>query len=444
LGLGEASLVLSVDKGLLKRGFFRNVLVVMSGTGLAQVLSFLFSPVLSRLYGPVDFGCFGSFLSVSAVLGAVVTLQYSEALMLPGSDDEAAKLFAASCVSAVFITAASTALCALSPGFWLGLMKTPELKGWLLLIPLAALVAGLNQTLTSWCARRKAFKRTASALVVRSIAAGCGQTGAGLAHSGGGGLIGANLAADILASVTLWRWVLLGDHGLLRKALRASEIKSAAREYKDFPLYSTPQNFFSAVSLGAPVILLIHYYGMAIGGIYSFSVRVIQVPTSFVLTSLRQVLFQKLSEVHNSGGDLARFFTKCTGALFAVAIVPAIIGCIFAPHVFAFVFGTKWFIAGEYARWLIVWFLPGFCNLPAALLGRILRRQRALLLFDLALLIFRVAVLVLGGMYLSAIYTIAAFSVIGAMFNICLILYVWRVIKVHKCSNTPNPTAGLL
>jgi O-antigen/teichoic acid export membrane protein len=442
LGLSEARLVLCINKGLLKRGFFRNVLVVMSGTGLAQVLSFLFSPVLSRLYGPVDFGCYGSFLSVSAALGAVVTLQYSEALMLPGSDDDAAKLFAASCLSAVFITAAFTALCALSPGFWLGLMKTPELKGWLLLIPLAALVAGLNQTLTSWCARRKAFKRTAGVLVVRSIAAGCGQTAAGIARCGGGGLIGANLAADILATITLGRWVLLGDHGLLRKALRSSEIKSTAREYKDFPLYSTPQNFFNAVSLGAPVILLIHYYGMAIGGIYAFSVRVLQVPTSLVLTSLRQVLFQKLSEVHNSGGDLARFFTKCTGTLFAVAILPAIIGCIFAPHVFAFVFGSKWFTAGEYARWLIVWFLPGVCNLPAALLGRILRRQRALLLFDLSLLICRITALVLGGMCLSAIDTIAVFSVVGAMFNTFLMLYVWNILKVQKCSN--NPPSELL
>ena len=439
--LAKGFLGLSNLKGLGGRGFFRNVLVVMSGTGLAQVLSFLVSPILSRLYGPVEFGCLGSFVSVSAVLGTVVTLQYSEALMLPESDEDAAKLFVASCLSAVFLTAAFTALCALSPGFWLGLLKTPELKGWLVVIPLAALVAGLNQTLTSWCARRKAFKRTSSVLVVRSVAAGCGQTGAGLAHYGGSGLIGANLAADILASITLGRWVLRGDWTLLRKAIRSGGISSAAREYKDFPLYSTPQSFFNAVSLGAPIILLIHYYGMAIGGIYAFSVRVLQVPTSFVLTSLRQVLFQKLSEVHNSGGDLARFFTKCIWALFAVAILPAIVGCIFAPHVFAFVFGAKWFTAGEYTRWLIVWFLPGFCNLPAILLGRILRRQRTLLLFDLALLICRLAALVLGGMYLSSIHTIAIFSVIGAMFNTFLIVYVWRVLIIHRCTISPQPCA---
>jgi O-antigen/teichoic acid export membrane protein len=194
----------------------------------------------------------------------------------------------------------------------------------------------------------------------------------------------------------------------------------------------------NAASQGAPVILLIHYYGVAIGGFYAFSVRALQAPMNFVLTSLRQVLFQKLSEVHNGGRDLGRMFAKCTGTLFALAILPTIVGFVLAPRIFVFVFGSQWLTAGDYARWLLVWFLPGFCNLPAALLGRILRRQRTLLLLDLALLISRISVLIFGGACWSPIHTIAAFSVVGAFFNILLIFYVWRLLKLHKSSNSDN------
>jgi lipopolysaccharide exporter len=431
VGLGEVTLALSRARKLREPGFLRNVLVVMSGTGFAQLLSFAFSPVLSRLYGPVDFGLYGSFVSVLGILSSAITLQYSESLMLPSSDQDAARLFIVSCASALILATAFSALCVLAPGLWLAVIKAPELKGWLWLVPFAAMVTGLNQTLTSWCARRKAFKRTASALVVRSMAAGCGQTGAGLAGYGGGGLIVTGMVADILSGIALWRWVLQSDGSILRRALRLADVKSAARDYKDFPLYTAPQNFFNAISLGIPVILLIHYYGMAIGGIYAFSVRVLQVPANFVLTSLRQVLFQKLSEVHNRGGNVSGFFKKCTLALFAVALLPAIVGFIFAPNVFAFVFGAKWITAGEYARWLILWFLPGFCNLPAVLLGRILRQQRKLLLLDLALLISRVTVLMVGGAHLSPMRTIAAFSLVGALFNVLLIGFVWWFLKVH-------------
>lgn len=415
---------------LRERGFLRNVLVVMSGTGLAQIFSIFVAPLLSRLYGPVDFGLYGSFVSVAGILSAAVTLQYSEALMLPDSDAVAARLFVAACVVAAVFTLLFGAFFIIFPGFWLRALRAPELRGWLWLIPLAALVTGLNQTLTAWCARRKAFKHSAVAQVVRSMGAGCGQTCAGLARCGGGGLIAGGLAGDVLVALSLWRWA-LRDGGLLRSGLRATDVGAAARQYKDFPLYSAPQNLLNAASNGVPVILLSYYYGLAIGGIYAFSVRVLQVPMSFVLTSLRQVLFQKLSELHNARGQLEEFFSKCTTALFMAALLPAAVGFVFAPQIFAFVFGAKWLIAGEYARWLLLWFLPGFCNVPAVLLGRILRLQRNLLCFDAALLISRVAALVLGGIYLSPVQTIAVFSVVGATFNIVLIAYVWWRLKAR-------------
>ena len=62
---------------------------------------------------------------------------------------------------------------------------------------------------------------------------------------------------------------------------------------------------------------------------------------------------------------------------------------------------------------------------PAGLIGRILRQQRNLLLFDLGLLASRIAVLTLGGFYLSPLQTIVAFSLVGGIFNIWLILFVF-------------------
>ena len=41
--------------------FFKNILVVMAGTGIAQVISIGLAPVISRLFTPSDFGIAGSF-----------------------------------------------------------------------------------------------------------------------------------------------------------------------------------------------------------------------------------------------------------------------------------------------------------------------------------------------------------------------------------------------
>ena len=414
---------------LRESAFLKNVLVVMSGTGIAQGIVLAFSPVISRLYGPAEFGVFGSFFSVALILTPLMTLQFWEALMLPAQDQVAARLFVASCAATLVSSCMMGVLFLLFPGFWLAQLRTPELQGWLWLIPVAALLCGLNLSLTAWCARQKAFKLNATTQVVRSLVLNGGQTGAGAAGFTGGGLIGSSLVADLLAAAWLVRRMLRAGVFLPPKLGGAREVLAAAREYRDFPKFSAPQNFLNALSQGAPVILLIHYYGALTGGLYAFSVRALQFPLNFVLTSLRQVLFQRLSETYNNGGRLSSEFTKGTLSLLAIVCVPSAIGFVFAPWFFSTIFGKEWLAAGECARWLLVWLVPGFCNLPASLIARILRQQRMLLVFDVLLLSSRLAVLVLGGLHWPAMQTIAVFSVVGGVFNSALILWVWRLTK---------------
>lgn len=418
----------------LRKGFFQNLLVVMTSTGLAQFITVCFSPLLSRIYEPDDFGFYGTFVSIVGIMSAVMTLQFSEALMLPETDVKAAGLFWAAGLSCVAVTAVASLAWVLFPSWWKGVFRIEPMNGWLWLAPVAAMTAGVNQTLTAWCARRKAFKRAATVQVGRSITANSGQTAAGLAGWDQGGLISGALLADVLAGIGLIFWVVREDGAALRAGANRKTIASGVREHKDFARYSTPQNLLNAASQGAPVILLIYYFGAAIGGVYAFAIRVLQFPMNFVLTSLNQVLFQRLSEVHNRGGDLKRLFVHSTCALLGLSVLPAIIGFILAPQIFGLAFGEKWILAGEYSRWLLIWLVPGFCNLPAALIGRILRQQRNLLLFDLALLLSRITVLVLGGIFGTALQTIVGFSVVGAVFNIVLILFIWRVLNARAAS----------
>jgi O-antigen/teichoic acid export membrane protein len=244
---------------------------------------------------------------------------------------------------------------------------------------------------------------------------------------GGSGLIGGSVAGEVLSGMALWRCVRAQDFALIRRSFCLRGLRAAALEFRDFVIYSAPQNLLNALSQGAPVLLLIHFYGAAVGGLYAFSVRVLETPMNFVLTSVRQVLYQNLSEAYNRRDDVVSLFVKSTTTLAAIAAGPAMLGLAVMPWLFGRVFGREWDAAGQYARWLILWFVPAFCNVPAMLLARILRKQRELLIFDVVLLGARVAVLGFGGYYLTAAQSIMAFSLLGCLFNTLLILYVWRV-----------------
>jgi len=396
----------------------------MFGTVVAQVIGLALMPVISRIFTPANFGVFGSFTAVLGVFAAGATLQYSQALMLPKDETEAVHLFVLSCLAALGVAALCLLFTMVFPGYMLGMLKTPGTTWLLWLLPLAVLVNGLNQSMQAWCIRRKAFRKTAGSQIVRSIFATGSQVIMGLGGLGGGGLVGGSVLGDAAASLTLCGALPHTDYRRFWAGRHGSQLWQTARKFYDFPAYATPQNVLNAASQGIPVLLLAQYFGAAVAGSYALGIRMLQAPMNLVLNALRQVLFQKFSEAHNHGQKLFPLFLKMTAGLFCVAAIPCLIGFVWSPDLFSFILGKEWLEAGFYARWLVLWLGLGFCNVPSVLLGRILRQQRNLLVFDVFLLIARTVTLLIGGCLLDPLKTVILFSVVSAIFNGVLIVWI--------------------
>ena len=402
--------------------FVKNILIVMSGTAIAQAIGFAMTPVISRLYSPADFGVFGSFNAVLSVIVAGATLEYSQAIMLPKEKGDAFNLFVVSCLCTLAIGIISGISCLLAPATLNGLMKTDGIWALVLLI-VSVVVAGLNQSCQAWSVRAKAFKHTSGSQIIRSISSNGGRIGLGYLNGGAPGLIISSLLGDMLATLSLSR-VIFPDIVALRHHIRWGSIKILANDYKDFPLYSSTQNVINSLSNGLPVLVLTQFFGIAVAGAYAFGVTVMQVPMSLILGALRQVLFQKAGETQNLGGRLTPLYVKTTCGLFSIVLLPSMILLLWAPQLFVWIFGSQWHMAGELARSLIIWISVAFCNLPAVLFARIIRIQRFVFFYDLVLLFARSLALVIGGLYLNALQTVMMFAVIGAIMNATLIYLV--------------------
>jgi len=418
--------------GATRSGFVRNVLLVMTGTAIAQAIGFAVSPVISRLFSPAAFGVFGSFNAVASAVGTVVTLQYSQAILLPKENGDAFNVLVLSCLVAVLVSGLCLVACLIVPASVNSLMKTTGMWS-LVLLAVSALVTGVNQAFQAWCIRAKAFKHTSASQVVRSLSSNGLQLGCGCVKTGPLGLIGSAVLADIVASLNLAR-VVLRDWRLLRHRVGWQPIRRLASEYHDFPLYSASSNLINSLSLGLPMLLLTHFYSLAVAGGYAFAMRVLSTPMNFVLTALRQVLFQKAAEAHNAGRRLIGLYAKITLGLFGVALLPSLALIAFAPRCFAWVFGAQWLQAGEFASSLVIWMLFMFSNLPAALFARIIRIQRQMFIFDISLLVARSVGLYLGGQYLAASTTILMFAAIGGVMNIIFIGLVWCKLRRYEAT----------
>lgn len=401
---------------------------------MAQVIGFALTPVISRLFTPSDYGILGSFGAVTGVIAAGITLDYSQAIMLPKEKEDALHLFFISCLSTIIITLLCALACLIVPAYLMGLMKAPG--SWVLvLLVLALLILGINNALQSWCVRIKAFKQTSASQIVRSISSNSMQIGFGCFKAGAGGLIVSRVLADLFASINLLH-VFLTDFKVSTHKINWHKIKQLALEYSDFPIYSASRNVVNALSLGLPVLLLTNYYGIAIAGAFAFADRILSAPMGLILGALRQVLFQKAAETDHHGGSLLTLFIKVTMGLFAIAVIPTLILIIWAPPIFSFIFGHKWLVAGEFASSLIIWLAFLFCNLPSVLFARILRLQRRLFIYDIILLAVRALILIVGGIYMTAFKTVFLFSIVGAIMNLIFIVIVGLVLMKKEGART--------
>lgn len=407
---------------LKQSSFFKNMLVVMSGTAVAQAIGFALMPVISRLFSPSDFGAFGVFSAVLSVIGAVVSLDYTQAMMLPKKESDAMNLFFISCLSTFSVTCLCLLFCLLFPSTANSLMKTTSFAVLVLSI-IGVLMTGVNQSCSAWCIRVKAFKATATSQVIRSLTNSGTQMGLGLLKSGAPGLILGLILAEIIATFNLLR-ILIPDIKNLRHEIKWMQMKQMMKEYRDFPLYSATPSLIDALSRGLPVLILTHFYGIAIAGAYAFSTRIIQAPTAIITNSLRQVLFQKASEVNNASGRLLPLYVKATAGLFGMAILPALIIALWGPSIFTWIFGRQWHTAGQFSSFLILWLAVMFCNTPAILFSRIIRIQREMFLWQLFMHVARIVALITSGVYLSALPAIIVFSLVGLAMNILIILVV--------------------
>lgn len=403
----------------------------MSGTALAQVITVAVAPLLSRLYDPSAFGLFGVYTSIVGIIGSVATLRYDQAIMLPKNNEDATNLLAISFVAVLMVSVLTLIASTIFGSRIVQLINSPSLAQWLWLLPISVFALGLNQTLNAWCTRQKKFHRASISQVTRSVAMVMTQVSGGIKNIGALGLISGAVLGDICANATLASQVIREDKKSVLESLDSSRMKHLASKYKDFPIYSSTQNLLNAVSQNIPLLLMSYFFSTTVVGYYALGVRLLQLPMNLVLTSLRQVFFQKASEVYNNDGNTFILFKKVTERLIYIAAIPSLILFFFAPQIFSFVLGEKWIVAGEYARWLVLWLSIGFANVPAILFAQIYRRQRYLLFFDTQLLICRCVALILGGLYFKPLGAVIIFSVVGIIFNTYIIYWMWKLLKTE-------------
>ncbi|SFF28475.1 Membrane protein involved in the export of O-antigen and teichoic acid [Paenibacillus catalpae] len=409
--------------------FIRNVSVMMYGTAIAQMIAMIIVPVLSRIYQPDQLGVFSLYVSIITLFSVIASFRYEVAIVLPKDEDEATRIFLLSCIITVLLSAVLLIFCLFFDDSIARLFGSPELKKWLIWVPISVCAMGLYQCLNYWSTRQKQYKRMSKSLVGRQGSIASTQIAAGSSGFASMGLIGGQIVGQVIASA-IWLFQTWRENSsLFKRNFKVDQLRQAARKYSEFPVYSTPQTLVNSLSQNLPIFMLSYFYGSAVIGLYSLGLRLIQFPVTLVAQSVRQVLLQRISEARQDEINLNAMFKKFTVTLALIALLPSLFIVVFGPQLFKIILGTEWMEAGVYASWMVIWMFLSFISAPALVLMTVFGLQRRLLIYETLLMTARFGALFVGGTYFSVVNCIAMFTLVGVVFNTYLIASMLKASK---------------
>ena len=425
-----------VPRGDLSRG----VLTLVAGTGMAQLIVILSSPVLTRLYPPSDYGVYSVAMSIVAVLITIACLRYEFAIPLPGSDVTAANVLVLALVTALVMSAISGVVLWLTGPALLAIFGASALAPYVLLIPLGQFGGGAAYALANWAVRTKSFADIAAMRLTQSVSLVAVQIALGLAGAGAPGLLVGDVAGRVSGSGRLARAAWRTHAPAIRSVSRAG-IAAAAHRYRRFPILSSPSALLNVLGMQAPLLLLVAFYGTAIGGQYALADRVCSIPLTLVAGAVGQVYLAEAARLaREQPAELRTLFRRTTWSLARVAIGPAVLLALLAPLLAGPLFGGAWSEMGIFVAVLTPMFYVAFVTTATGDTLYVLERQDLQLVREILRLgLLGGAVPVAFALGLSAVGAVALLSVAGCLTYALYGLISWYTIVTRHASAEPSP-----
>lgn len=356
----------------LKSDFLKYIIVLMSGTLIAQVINLLLNIILFKhFYDSVDNAEFGLFSRIIGVAAAVATARYEFAMPIARADVHSFRLYRLA-LRLAFISSGITGLVVVVPMLFQGNWSDALFYG---MIPLGMFLTAYYSIGTNWAIRNRQFRSISLSKVTSAGAGGLLKLGFGWMGTGYIGLIIGTVGGLVVSNVWFLR-----NYGKANKEyevkFKSPRSKILAGEYKQFPIVNLPHTLMDAGRDLLVAILIVELFTKSDFGLFNLSYSMLRMPLMLAGLAISQVFFQRCSEKFNKGEDILPLVLKSVKVLVLISILPFGFIFFFGDELFVWVFSEKWRGSGEYSQIMAPWFMLNFIASPISFLPLILNRQK--------------------------------------------------------------------
>ncbi|GAB2319826.1 lipopolysaccharide biosynthesis protein [Alkalibacterium sp. s-m-22] len=410
------------------RKFLKSILLISGGTTLAQGLNILFSPIITRIYLPEEYGLMSILTSVLMIL-SFPSLMYEMAIPIPKKDEEAINVTMLSFNILIIFVILLTITLYLSGSWILDFFNARKLAPYKYYISVGVFMIGLYNILIHWMYRRKNFLLISKTQLGQSITGNITKIGLGYLGLGVSGLLIGAIVKQSAGIISLAKDLITKERYLFTN-INLNNMFWSMKKYRNFPIYQTPTMIFLRIKNNLPILSLT-FYGAQTVGWYSFANTIVKLPMMLVGHSVTKAFYAEAASI---GKENPRKLLSLSNKLFKtmaiLGLLPLLILAIWGPHIVSVIFGQNWYDSGVFIRILTISIYADFIFSPASRVYEVIERQKGKMIIDFVALILIIIVFVITR-YLNTSSYIAIFlySISMAMTHLVTFTYANRFLK---------------
>jgi O-antigen/teichoic acid export membrane protein len=325
-----------------------------TGTILAQIISLVSIPIISRIYNPAEYGHLTLILSVTAILIPVATFRIETLIVVSDTDEEAAKLLSISANLALAVSATLFAI-TFTKYFIFENSSFMHALSTSFLFAMVLMAQSIGVLMVQVALRAHKDSDIARSSVIQNLSISFAQVVTGIWSPSGSALISSYVAGRIVGISPLWR----ETRKILSK--RGGDSRRTLEKYMAQLKASSPLVFASVIDsaiLGLPIILITTQFGLQYSGYIGITQTILTVPITLVGGAFGSVILSELSSNIRDNQDstrrnatIIRTFSKY---LFYFSITFAIVTLLFGSAIFKLIFNDNWLEASRLVGYLAV------------------------------------------------------------------------------------------
>ncbi|OAS21867.1 lipopolysaccharide biosynthesis protein [Paenibacillus oryzisoli] len=335
-----------LKKVLLESQYFKYIYQLTMGSFLAQIITVLVAPFMTRLYAPEEIGIYTLLLTVVTIFGPVLCGKYDQAIVAAEDENEIVQLI----VGSIFVSFVFIILITIGFNIYLTLNSqiTDKVGGFAYLVIGVLFITVFVNILTAYNNRYKEYKIISTVIVTRTLAQNVGVLVFGLLKFGSIGLLLSQLIGMLVGFKRQGKHLYQNRRKLREVTFKG--IKTSLIKYKDLPRFSMPAHFINTAAYSILNFFIIDLFGLAVFGFYAISYRILGLPLNLISMNVSKVFFQRAFEEKKMLGNYRSSLKIISVFLLCLSIPMVIILFMLGPFVFRQVFGGGWNEAGVYVQ----------------------------------------------------------------------------------------------